>query len=180
MQENFFEAIAASVLFVDGIVKNQQKNRNKLYTIEPNKNTKRNATAVCSFRGSSLLRGVGEVDFIDVAIASMFVLYLLTCLICIDRYLFCMWRKPGIFLTGLWRMPARFFRPSSKVGASHSPVVRGSAHREPPLCVRFRNVIKRCRSSRIKIKAVCLIFLLVSESRKKGYAAEKQQQQQPK
>ena len=72
VQLNFFEAISASVLFVDGIVKNQQKNRNKLYVTSPKKNTNTNSTALCSYRGS-LLREFGEFDDMDIAIASMFI-----------------------------------------------------------------------------------------------------------
>ena len=151
--------MSASVLFVDGIVKNQQKNRNKLYNIDPKKNTKRNSTAVCSFRGS-VLREFGEMDPMDVAIASMFIVYCSIFLMFLDVY-FCMWRKPGISCAGLWLLPAGFFRSSSKVDASHSPDVRGSAQREPSQCVRNSRKSRGCsKISSIQVKAVCLIFYL--------------------
>ena len=58
------------------------------------------------------------------------------------------------------------------VDASHSPDERGSAHREPSLCSKSSS--EKCRrskegrkTSRIKRKAWCLIFLLTSESLKK-------------
>jgi hypothetical protein len=157
------------VLCVDGVVKNQ-KEHNCMNIRDRKTNMKPNKTASCLYRGS-LLREFEEVNFIDVAIASMFVLYLLTFLIYIDRYLFCMWRKPGIFRTGLWRMPARFFRPSSKVDASHSPDVRGSAQREPPMREKKgRN--RRGKNNKLKCRAWCLIYLCVFESLKKWRVAE--------
>ena len=124
-------------------------------------------TASCFVRGSSLLREFGETDSMDIAIASMFIAYLSIFLIYLDLY-FCMWRKPGISCAGLWLLPAGFFRSTPKVDASHSPDVRGSAHREPSLRIKSSRKSKGCRKiSRIKIKAACLIIFRTSESLKK-------------
>ena len=157
VQLNFFEAIAAMVLSVDGIVKNQQKEHNCIHSFGQKTNMETNSTAPYLSRGS-LLREFGEMDPMDVAIASMFIVYCSIFLIYLDLY-FCMWRKPGISCAGLWLLPAGFVRSSPKVDASHSPDVRGSAQREPSLRIKSSRKSKGCRKTVwIKRKAWCLIF----------------------
>ena len=60
VQLNFFEAISASVLFVAGVVENQQKNRNKLYVTSQKKNTKNklNSLVFLSRELAPRIRGV--------------------------------------------------------------------------------------------------------------------------